>query len=185
MGISDLRNPVDSIKIKSEPSEPRTTLISWVLSVHSIQSEIPNPKSQIERRITPNLIEFYHYPFQHPKILILDNHLISVRFLLAVRKILTTKSEKTQLTSFVVPNKLSCYKKWMAHSLSGLNRYLKRRSFRIAAIHIATFSAIIVIFREACFVENLCSKSLPCVDIISFNFLIQNTVAFKRKSSDH
>jgi hypothetical protein len=26
---------------------------------------------------------------------------------------------------------------------------------------------------------------LPCVDIISFNFLIQNTVAFKRKSSDH
>jgi hypothetical protein len=50
--------------------------------------------------------------FRVPEIFVIDlflfNRLISNQFFLVVRKILTTKSEIIQLTSFLLPNKLSC-----------------------------------------------------------------------------
>jgi len=82
LGISDLRNPVDSIKIKKRTLGTQNNNHIMGLSVHSIQSEIRNPKSEIEILATRN---------PH-----------------AVRKILTTKSEITQLTSPLLTHKLSC-----------------------------------------------------------------------------
>ena len=122
MGISDLRNPVDSIKIKSEPSEPKTTLISWVLSVHSIQSAIPNPKSEIERIPDPKSRESeIERPEAFNPAIHLYNRLNYFILSFAVRKILTTKSEIIQLTSYLLPNKLSCYLKLDGPFSSGPN----------------------------------------------------------------
>ena len=113
MGISDLRNPADSIKIKAKPRNPKPTRMSWVLSVHSIQSEIRNPKSQIERIPNPKSKGPQHlalHPLKTETDPIEFNPLNSIQIILAVRKFLTTKSEITPLTSPRVQNKLSSYK---------------------------------------------------------------------------
>jgi len=151
LGISDFGFKEFYQFLKNETMYPG----SYPFKRFNPKSAIPDPKSresQIPNRKTRNLIEFYHYPFQHPKTLILDNHLISKRFILAVRKILTTKSEIIQLTSYLLLNKLSCYLKLDGPFSSGPNRYLKRRSCRLTAVHTATFSALHLIFREVCFV---------------------------------
>jgi hypothetical protein len=56
-----------------------------------------------------------------------------------VRKILTTKSEITQLTSLLLPNKVSCQQKPDGPFPCCPNRDLKRMYFEITAIPIALF----------------------------------------------